>query len=111
MANQYLLRGVNGKIGGYISEDNPMPVSLVSQTFEIDPDTGLLLVADTYWKSKRYDWTSGDLDYKGFSHTFDAPTDAGDYWHIWKYMWVGGLPTNEQLLIGNWDLRAAMGWG
>ena len=77
---------------------------------KIDPNTGLLFIADTYWQEKKYDWTSGDLDYKGFTHIFNAPTDNGDYWHIWAYTWSTGLPTNKQLLIGNWDDRATMGW-
>ena len=67
-------------------------------------------VASDSWKDTRFDFTSGDLDYKGLSVTHKAATDAGDLWHIWKYTWVAGLPIYKQLLIGNWDDRATLGW-
>ena len=92
MANTYLIKGVKGKVGGYISEDNPMPVS------------------DIPLVDQRFDWTTGDLDYKGVSSVLGAATDTGDLWHIWKYTWAAGLPTRIQYLIGNWDSRAALDW-
>ena len=95
MANQYLIKGVKGKVGGYISEDNPMPVQ----------------DSETYWKDAMFDYTSGDLDYKGLSVTHKAATDAGDLWYVWKYTWVGTNPTRiEGPIIGNWDDRAGMAW-
>ena len=45
MANQYLLRGVNGKIGGYIDEDNPMPVS-ADDPLPVNIDVNLKAVFD-----------------------------------------------------------------
>lgn len=68
------------------------------------------LLAENYWKQTRFDWTSGDLDYKGFNLVADASVDATD-WYIWKYTWSGGSPTIIQgPLIGTWTGRAALSW-
>ena len=45
MANTYLIKGVKGKVGGYISEDNPMPVS-ATKAFPVDIKTGDLKAMD-----------------------------------------------------------------
>ena len=69
-------------------------------------------VASDSWKDQKFDYTSGDLDYKGLSVTHNAATDAGDLWSIWKYTWVGDNPTRiEGPIIGNWDDRAGLSWG
>ena len=66
---------------------------------------------DAYWKDKRFDYTSGDLDYKGLSETHKASTAAGDLWNIWKYTWVSGNLTRiEGPLVDNWDDRATLSW-
>ena len=77
---------------------------------KVDPNTGAFISSDVPWTDKRFDWTTGDLDYKGFSTILGAPTDGGDYWHFWKYAWTSGLPTRIQYLIGNWDDRATLDW-
>ena len=77
---------------------------------KVDPNTGAFLDSDTLWHEKRFDWTTGELDYKGLSMILGAPTDAGDYWYIWKYTWSGGNPTRIQYALGNWDDRATLGW-
>lgn len=70
------------------------------------------LLAEQYWKDKRFDWTSGDLDYMGLSTTHKASTSAGDLWWIFKFTWSGGNPTRiEGPLNGNWDDRASLSWG
>ena len=71
----------------------------------VDPDTGAL-TSESLWNDQRFDWTTGDLDYKGFSTTASAPTASGDFWHIWKYTWAAGLPTRIQYAFGCWDDRA-----
>jgi len=76
----------------------------------VDPDTGAFLLANVLWADHRFDWTTGDLDYRGLSTILGAPTDTGEYWHIQKYTWVGGNLTRTQYLIGNWDDRATLGW-
>ena len=68
------------------------------------------LLANDYWKVSQYDWTSGDLDYKGFNVTL-AAADAATTWYIWKYTWSTGNPTKIQgPLVGSWTGRAALGW-
>jgi hypothetical protein len=65
----------------------------------------------TEWKDKRFDYTSGDLDYKGFSATHKAATDAGDLWYVWKYTWAGTDATRIQgPIICNYDDRAGEDW-
>jgi len=60
------------------------------------------------WKDKRYDYTSGSLDYAGFSLVLGAATDAGDLWKVWKYTWSGENLTRVQGPVAcNWDDRAA----
>lgn len=67
---------------------------------------------NNYWKDQRFDYTSGDLDYKGLSQIHKAATDIGDLWWIWKYTWSGAnLVRIEGPLNGVWDSRAALGWG
>ena len=68
-------------------------------------------VASDSWKDTIFDYTSGNLDYKGCSVTHKASTAAGDLWYVWKYTWVGTNPTRiEGPIIGNWDDRAGMAW-
>jgi len=68
-------------------------------------------IEDNYWKDIRFDFTTGDLDYKGCSVTHKAAEGAGDLWYIWKYTWAAGLPTRiEGPLVGNWTGRAALDW-
>lgn len=65
---------------------------------------------DSYWKDKRYDYTSGNLDYKGFSVTHKL-AEATATWEIWKYTWVGTNCTRiEGPLTGSWTGRAALAW-
>ena len=71
----------------------------------------LVSLSTDLWNDQRFDFTSGDLDYKGLSKTHKASTAAGNLWSIWKYTWAVGLPTRiEGPLIGNWDGRAALSW-
>lgn len=62
-------------------------------------------------RDKRYDWTSGDLDYLGISIVEKASTSAGQLWWVKKFTWVAGKVTRVQgPLAGNWDNRATLGW-
>jgi len=71
----------------------------------------LVSLSSDLWNDQRFDFTSGDLDYKGLSKTHKASTAAGDLWSIWKFTWATRLPTRiEGPLIGNWDGRAALSW-
>ena len=64
-----------------------------------------------YWKDQRFDYGSGDLDYKGIHFMHDAG-GTDESWHIWKYSWSGGnLVRIEGPLVGTWTGRAALGWG
>ena len=72
--------------------------------------TEIKLAADIQWLEKRFDWSSGDLDYKGFNLTQGAQTSA-DTWYIWKYTWSNGNPVIiDGPLIGSWDNRAGLNW-
>jgi hypothetical protein len=62
------------------------------------------------WKDQRYDYTSGNLDYKGVNETHKAATDSST-WEISKYTWTGSNITRiEGPLTGSWDGRAALAW-
>ena len=64
-----------------------------------------------YWKDKRFDYASGDLDYKGLATTHKASTAAGDLWEIWKYTYLAGSWVRmEGPLTGNWDDRSSLAW-
>jgi len=66
------------------------------------------LLADNYWKDKRLDWTSGDLDYMGVNVTAGAATNAAT-WYVFKYTWASGNCTRIQgPVVGSWDGRPAL---
>jgi hypothetical protein len=68
------------------------------------------LLAKNYWKAQRFDWTSGDLDYKGLNTDANAAESDAD-WYVWKFTWVDGNPTLIQgPLVGSWTDRAALSW-
>lgn len=63
--------------------------------------------SDFYFKDKRYDWTSGDLDYYGLAVVMGSATDTGDKWWVWKLTWSSGDLTRLQGPVNcNWDDRA-----
>jgi len=65
---------------------------------------------DAYWKDQRFDYTSGNLDYKGL-HTVHKTAEGTATWEIWKYTWVSGNITRiEGPLTGSWTGRAALAW-
>ena len=53
----------------------------------------------------KFDWTSGNLDYKGVNANADA-ADGDTDWTIYKYTWVSSNPTVVQERQGSWTLRA-----
>jgi len=60
---------------------------------------------------QRFDYTSGNLDYRGLNVVHDEETSATT-WYIWKYTWVGVNCTRaEGPLVGSWDGRASLSWG
>lgn len=62
------------------------------------------------WRDKKFDYTSGELDYKGFSLTPNASTSEAIWW-IWKYTYTGTNIIREQgPEYGSWDGRAALDW-
>lgn len=64
----------------------------------------------SYWKDQRFDWTSGNLDYKAFNATHKAATSDAT-WYIWKYTYsAGNLTRTEGPLEGSYDGRAALAW-
>jgi hypothetical protein len=67
---------------------------------------------DIQWKDKRRDYTSGNLDYEGFSLTHKASITTGDLWWIWKYTWdaTPDKTRDEGPLVGNWSGRADLDW-
>jgi len=68
------------------------------------------LLNDHVWKATKYDYTSGDLDYKGLN-TDECATDGDTSWRIWKYTWDGGNMTKLQgPLVGTWTGRSGLGW-
>jgi hypothetical protein len=68
------------------------------------------LLAENYWGQTRFDWTSGNLDYKGY-HISATGSDNATDWLIMKYTWDGSNnPTRIQVLIGSWTGRASLSW-
>ena len=55
----------------------------------------------------KFDWTTGDLDYKGTNKNGDA-ADSDTDWIIYKYIWDGGNPTIIQERTGSWTGRAGL---
>ena len=69
------------------------------------------LLAGHYWKDQRFEFSSGDLIYKGLSTTHKASTSTGNLWWIWKYTWSSGeLTRKEGPLNDDWDDRASLAW-
>jgi hypothetical protein len=79
-----------------------------------DPDTKEirpLIRGDSTWKVQRFEYSSGDMIYKGVHETLGAATsDWG--WRIWKFTWdMNGNPAMiEGPVLGPWDDRASLGW-
>lgn len=57
---------------------------------------------------EQYDYTSGNLDYKGIN-TDRSADDADTDWIIFKYTWVSNNCTKIQMRITSWTNRAS-GW-
>lgn len=55
----------------------------------------------------KFDWTSGNLDYKGVNVNADA-ADGDTDWLIYKYTWVGDNPTVIQKKQGSWTGRSLL---
>lgn len=83
-----------------------------AQELKFDGDYACVsaLVMNNFYNDKRFDFTSGDLDYKGVHITHKvATTDTG--WIVWKYTWsAGNLARIEGPLTGSWDGRADLAW-
>jgi len=54
----------------------------------------------------RSDWTSGDLDYKGFAERGIAESATG--WTICKFTWTSGNQVSMQIGEGKWSERATV---
>ena len=69
------------------------------------------LLANAYWEDTLFDFTSGNLDYKG-QHTVHKTAEGAATWWIWKYTWTSGNPTRiEGPLVGSWTNRSSLAWG
>lgn len=81
-----------------------------AQGLKFENDRMLVDTGENYWKDKRFEYSSGDLIYKGVNVTHKAATDAAT-WYIWKYTWDGDDCTRiEGPLEGTWDNRASLAW-
>ncbi len=62
-------------------------------------------------KVQRFEYSDGDMIYKGGHETLGAATSDSN-WRVWKYTWdVDSNPTLiEGPIIGAWDDRASLGW-
>jgi hypothetical protein len=74
-------------------------------------DRHQIINAGGYFLDQRFDWTSGDLDYRGVHEKHNAATtDTG--WIIWKYSYTGdNVVRIEGPLEGAWDSRTGLDWG
>ena len=55
----------------------------------------------------KFDWTTGNLDYKGVNVNADA-ADGDTDWIIYKYTWVGSNPTVILKRTGSWTGRSLL---
>ena len=68
------------------------------------------LLASDYWKDQRFEYSAGDLIYKGFNTTHKAAVGATT-WYIWKFTWVGADCTRiEGPLVGAWNNNSGLAW-
>lgn len=68
------------------------------------------LIANTYWKDKRFEYSGSDLVYMGVNRNLNAST-AENSWHIWKLTWSGeNLNRFQGPIEGSWDSRTLLGW-
>ena len=69
------------------------------------------LLAGHYYKDALYEYSGGNLIYKGLSTTHKASQSTGNLWWIWKYTWTSGdLVRTEGPLNDDWDDRAGLAW-
>ena len=69
-----------------------------------------IITAGGYFLDQLFDYTSGNLDYKGINESHKAATSATN-WLIWKYTWSDSNNTRiEGPLEGAWDNRASLDW-
>ena len=87
-------------------DENDDAVALRFEGRRIAIDNG-----DCYWKDRRYEYSAGNLIYKGTNTTHKAATTA-ETWYVWKYTWSGDdMVRCEGPLTGQWDNRASLSWG
>jgi len=107
------------RVGLYVWDSDGLTwVKMVQPSISVDADDLTVtmgdvekLLANNYWKDARFDYTSGDLDYKGLNTTHKAATSATS-WYVWKFTYSGGeLVRMEGPLTGSWDNRASLAWG
>jgi len=68
------------------------------------------LLANAYWKDKRFDWDGGALIYIAFNRAINASPSAST-WKIWKLTWDGtSLIRTQGPIEGSYDNRASLGW-
>lgn len=68
-------------------------------------------LADSLPLDTRFEWSSGNLIFKGIHATHKALT-SDTHWLIWKYSYSGDdMVRIEGPLEGAWDNRASLGWG
>uniref|UniRef100_A0A6M3JU69 Uncharacterized protein n=1 Tax=viral metagenome TaxID=1070528 RepID=A0A6M3JU69_9ZZZZ len=68
------------------------------------------LLGNTYWHSKRYEYSSGDLIYMATHRAFNAD-DSDKNWQVYKLTWSSGDCTRIQgPVVGSWANRASLGW-
>lgn len=67
------------------------------------------LLAQNYWKEKRYEYDVDDNPiYIGYHTTINAATNNTN-WYVFKYTWNGGNSTRIQgPSVGSWDNRAGL---
>ena len=72
--------------------------------------TEIKLQADIQWLDRRFEWSSGDLAYKGL-HLNRGASESDPGWYIWKYTWSNGNPIRiEGPIMGEWNNRASLSW-
>jgi len=71
----------------------------------------VLASLNVIWRDKRYDYTSGNMDYMGVN-TYHAAATTDTDWEIWKFTYDVDKNTVriQGPLQGSWDNRAALGW-
>lgn len=68
------------------------------------------LVANTYWKERRFEWSGSNPVYIGINRKIGA-SESDTEWQVWKLSWSGSnIERMQGPIAGKWENRSSLGW-